>query len=168
MDEAQVERRGRCKLCRRQADLSKTHIPPKAADNSGTAQRGVEIEGDDGTRRYGLGRELEGGMWGRWFCEPCNNRTGRWDEEYLRWREDLLPALHDPRLPGNTVEIRSALLDPGAFVRSLWAWMIALSDHLGERHPEVGTAVLSGEPEDPRTTSGSFSPRHAISSPRSS
>lgn len=151
MDQTQLERHGRCKLCRRVADLTKTHVPPRAADNSGIAQRGVEVLGDDGVRRYGLGRDTEGGMWGRWFCTRCNNRTGRWDEEYLRWREDLLPVLHDPRRPGGRVALRSEQLDPGAFARSLWAWMFALSDHLWHLHPEVGEGVLSGEPVDPPT-----------------
>ena len=88
-------------------------------------------------------------MWGRWFCERCNNATGRWDEEYLRWIEDLFPALNDTRLPGDRLEISSTQLDPGAFARCLWAWMFALSDDLRGHQPAVAASVLSGDPVEP-------------------
>ncbi len=153
MDEPARARSGPCKLCGRIGSLTKTHVPPRASGNFGRGRRGKLIVGDDGIPRYGLSNhEEQGGMWGRWYCEPCNNRTGLGDEEYLRWCPDLLAALHDPANSGNTISFVSTLLDPGAFVRSLWAWGFALADNLRAACPDVAASVLAGDPVAPLAT----------------
>ena len=88
-------------------------------------------------------------MNGKWFCENCNGRTGLWDEEYLRWRPDLLAALHDPHKTGNRISAVLPSADPGAFVRCLWAWGFALATDLRPAIPDAADAVFSGEPVAP-------------------
>src|SRR5262245_45238716 len=67
-------RMGECSLCGRVTKLTKTHVPPKAAGNSGPARVAVEVV-EDGRSSIGLGTPKDGGMWGWWFCQDCNSRT---------------------------------------------------------------------------------------------
>ena len=144
---------GPCKLCGSVGKLSRTHVPARASGNAGPARRPTRVLGSDGVWRYDLGHEEDGGMWGRWFCEPCNNATGKWDEEYLRWAGDVFGALHHPSAgKGNRISARSSQLKPGAFVRALWAWMFALSDLLPAKYPDLATAVRTGAPAKPPST----------------
>jgi hypothetical protein len=103
-----------------------------------------------GGRTYALGREREGGMYGYWFCETCNNSCTRpWDEEYTRWVPPLFSALHETTSKGNSVEVTVGDFDAGAFVRCLWAWFFAAADGLRERVPHVAEAVRTGLPVAP-------------------
>jgi hypothetical protein len=149
LDQPSIRRAGICKLCGRIRAFTKTHAPAEAADNTGPVRVPVQVLGDDQVWRYGLStREYDGGMNGRWFCDECNNRTGRWDEEYLRWRPDLLVAL-DRIKRGNRISGVLPEADPGAFVRCLWAWGFALADNLRAAIPVVADAVRSGDPDPP-------------------
>jgi len=142
-------KRGRCRLCGKVTLLTKTHVPAQSAGNVGIARAPVEAVDEDGQRTYGLGREAPGGMWGRWFCGSCNNTTRAWDEEYVRWASGLFTVLRDPANSGNRLAARIVDVDPGAFVRCLWAWMYALADNLWDRYPVLAESVLSGKPAAP-------------------
>ncbi|MGH7540808.1 MAG: hypothetical protein ACRELC_07405 [Gemmatimonadota bacterium] len=137
--------RGRCRLCGDVTLLTKTHVPARSAGNVGTARAPIEVVDGEGQRRYGLGRETLGGMWGRWFCGQCNNATRRWDEEYVRWLPEIFASLHDPANSGNRLAARALDADPGAFVRCLWAWMFAISDNFLDRFPAIAASVRSGQ-----------------------
>lgn len=89
-------------------------------------------------------------MKGRWFCIECNGATGRWDEEYIRLQRALLLHLHDgPDLPRQRLMGPLTEFDPGAFVRSIWAWSFALDPTLSLRYPTVANAVRSGGAVEP-------------------
>lgn len=127
-------------------------MPPHASGNDGDARPAVERLTVEGDRVLDLGRPTAGGVWGYWFCENCNNRTGTWDQEYLRWQVPLLQKLHFSNEPRNgplVGEFTNA--DPGAFIRCLWAWMFALDRQLLHREPEVAKAVRTGGPCNPPT-----------------
>lgn len=139
-----------CRLCGARTKLTRTHVPPRAAGNSGRARRGVEHERGDGAVLTGLSRPKDGGASGLWLCRRCNGATGRWDKEYVQWVRGLVLQLHDGGAATGsrfTASIRAG--DPGAVVRSMWAWMFALDAELLTRQPALAKAVLTGAPVEP-------------------
>jgi hypothetical protein len=145
------DRQGRCRLCGRVAALTRTHIPPRAAGNQGPAREAVVVTDRQGNQFHTLGRPSGGGgMWRRWFCESCNSRTGRWEEEYIVWGFPVLQELHrqEPAV-GEPLALQFDDADPGALGRMLWAWMFAVDDGLREQLPDIADAILTGHPVEP-------------------
>lgn len=142
---------GTCGLCRFGGKLSKTHVPPQAAGNVGKAQPAVlHFSETTGESRIAWGTAHDGGMWGWWLCERCNNRTERWEAEYRRWKEQLEDAISSQPAPAwKRLSIHDPRSDPGALVRVFWAWMFAIDDGLGWGWPDLAESVLTGEPTDP-------------------
>jgi len=123
----------------------------RASGNEGKMRALVEEVHDEGSR-VRLGRESDGGIWGYWFCEPCNNATGRWDETYLRWQVAMLDVVHDPAKIGLSrgwIGGDVSSLDPGGFVRAVWAWAFARNEELRGMIPDVADAVRSGAAVNP-------------------
>lgn len=143
------DKRGSCRLCGAEGGLTRTHVPPEASGNDGKARSAVTRTEPGGVPMLDHGRESDGGMWGYWFCQPCNGATGVWDEHWLKWQAALLGSVQ--RRPQATDNVLHAGLNakPGAFVRSMWAWMFALLPGLLDEHPAVAEAVRTGEPVDP-------------------
>lgn len=144
-------KRGTCGLCGFQGKLSMTHIPPRAAGNVGEASPAVLFL-DESTRKssIGLGRPTYDGMAGWWLCARCNNRTARWEPEYLRWKIQISTAIDAHPAPAwKRLSIHDPSSDPGALVRVLWAWMFAIDEGLGWGWPKLAESVLTGEPTDP-------------------
>lgn len=141
---------GRCRLCGRDAQLSKTHVPANRAGNWGETRRAVTRVDEDGLSTLGLGRANEGGLWDFWFCIDCNSRTGAWDQEYIRVQKPLVLMLHDnpdharERLVGTLPQI-----DIGALVRAIWAWSFALLPTLIDCLPDLAEAVRTGDAIQP-------------------
>jgi len=145
-------RHGTCGLCGFVGKLSKTHIPARASGNTSPSRAAVERIDASGVPLIGLGRPRDGGLFGWWFCEACNGRTGQWDEEYVSWASPLVLALqegkHRARRP---LACAIETGDPGAFVRALWGWMFAIDDKLRAEQPALAQSVLSGEPVEAPT-----------------
>lgn len=84
----QGDKHGACGLCGGvpASGLSKTHVPAKATGNDGE-MRGLvrRYEDADSLPSVGLGRPADGGMWGWWFYEECNNRTGAFVEAMVEY-----------------------------------------------------------------------------------
>lgn len=141
----------RCGLCGHDGQLSRTHIPPRAAGNQGRARRLHEFIDEHGRsfvqlKNIGTG----GGGWGRWLCADCNQKTGEWDDEYGRWSRNLVLGLHDAGVrPGRELPIHLQRVAPGAVVRAMWAWMFALNPSLRLTQPDLAASVLSGDPVEP-------------------
>ena len=137
-----VERFGMCGLCGEAKQLSKTHVPPKAAGNSGKASRsGVNLN----TGELVQSRPREGGAWGYFLCEECNGATGNWDETLIEFvLEAGAHLLDEPNLEPITLQ-GQARWYRGRLVRSLLAGMFALSRGLQGQHPGLAKAVISGD-----------------------
>lgn len=140
-----------CGLCGFTGELSRTHIPPKAAGNQGRARRLLELIDEHGTSHLHLKNAgTGGGGWGRWLCEACNNTTGEWDEEYGEWSRNLVLGLHDGGIqPARELPMHLRSVAPGAVVRAMWAWMFALDSNLRHNEPDLAAAVLSGDRVEP-------------------
>lgn len=149
----QRQQLGDCNSCGLSCKRSKTHVPPKAAFNSGLASRSIVRRiGTDGSSTIGYGRKTEGGIWGYWLCESCNNKTAAWDDYYTNISKAVLAPLETrPRsfrlLPLNLHGFR-----PGAMVRSVLAGMVAMDPTLRSDRPKLVSAVFEGTarpwPED--------------------
>lgn len=141
---------GICRLCGTYGNLSKTHVPARAAGNQGRARYAVEFIDANGLSTTGLGRATDGGTWGRWFCEGCNGRTGKWDEEFLRWATpNLVIEIQRAKVrPGENFFYDKIEGDPAAFVRSLWAWAFAVDSELRKELPDLANAVRTGVAAD--------------------
>ena len=141
------KKRGECRLCGRYTYLTKTHVPAQSAGNVGTAQPPTAEIDEEGRETYGLGKERLGGVREYWFCGDCNNRAGEWDKCYTAWSRELQHLLDagEARV-GQRLSVRISRAAAGQFARCLWAWMFAIADDLRAQHPEIASAVLSGEP----------------------
>lgn len=140
---------GTCGLCGFEGKLSKTHIPPRAVGNVGKARPAVlYFDEATGESTIGLGRSAgQDGMWGWWLCARCNNRTARWEGEYLRWSADISRVIREHSAPAwKRLSARNPHADPGAFVRVLWSWMFAIDEKLRWGWPELADSILTGEP----------------------
>jgi hypothetical protein len=124
-----------CHLCRRSTALTKAHIPPRCAGNRG--HRVVRMRPTVDSEVLGYSRPLEGGLWLRTLCEPCNGLASAYDDDYgdlaaavarfdrLTTKAVLLP--HSAGVPAVSVS-------PGRVARSLLYGMVALAPAMNLVH----------------------------------
>lgn len=139
--------RGTCGLCGRAGSLSRTHVPPQAAGNTGAVKRAFLVR-DGGVT--GPGRREVGGMYVYGLCARCNSRAGSdYDGAYARFAREVGLFLRP--------EIRAILVDrdampavtlaPGLVARSVLCAMHALNPRLREKHPDLARSLLCGDSE---------------------
>lgn len=137
-------RRGRRSLCGATAELTQTHVPPRAAFNTGRSRRFVVNEANEMT----LDNGRDGGIriWGH--CEACRSATSLWDDEYIKWANCLVaPLVSSPRL-GQRSSLSGTFTDarPGRFVRAALSGMTSLAEGLLDSHPDLVGVVRAGQP----------------------
>jgi hypothetical protein len=157
----QASHRGRCRICGRDADLAREHIPPQAVGNKGQYRSFTFDEWlnrpEGGLDLYG-GDPGQGGVWGYTLCKPCNDLTGqRYGTEYKAWAAraahllgQLPPPTERDRNPEPFgVEFAFGSADdggvaPGDFVRQVLSMMCSLSGgwDLAGRNPQIRKAIL--------------------------
>lgn len=103
---------GVCKLCGNKRKLSKEHIPPSAAFNSGDYQ----VQSIDRYKTKDVNiwqtKKKQGGHFAYVLCVECNNRTGQWyGGEYKRLAEACAPFAN-PSYAGQIVPINLMELFP--------------------------------------------------------
>lgn len=95
-------RKGRCRVCGEDRDLTEEHIPPRGAFNKQRV-RSVAIEAVIGREDLDVpdeGQVVQGGIRGHALCEDCNNLTSRWGREYQVWAGAFMHLLgSQPKLP---------------------------------------------------------------------
>lgn len=128
-----------CQLCRRSTDLTKAHIPPQCAGNTGsrvTRMRPLirgEVMFHDAPK--------EGGLWLKTICQPCNGLASRYDDAYGDFvdrvsRVGLLNA-RAVALPGDSYGVPPIHVAPGRVARSLLYGVVALAPSLNLVHGEL-------------------------------
>lgn len=130
-----------------------THVPPRAAFNDGTERRWVVAETEDGDM-VERGRAREGGLRVFGHCEACHRATNPWDDEYIAWARgrtaglvQLARAGKAPH-PGGEPVAMQFMGRPGRFIRAALAGMGALAEDLYQTHPDLCTAVRTGQPAE--------------------
>lgn len=163
---------GRCRLCGKDADLTKEHIPPKS---SGNKERLTNLTFDDWLRdRMNVNSKTkhtvdQGGIFGYTLCRNCNSLTGQlYGNEYKDWVQrtkkiidgfgvGIVPQLNKTLGPfGENITIGSkedGAVKPGAFVRQVLSCMCSLSGSwdLAGRYPEIRRIILE-QSEEPLPT----------------
>ncbi len=138
-----------CGLCgeRVSGKLSKTHVPPQCAGNTGEAILRYRLEVVDG--RMVPGRRDKGGIWFRGLCGTCNSAAGHFDDAYGAFVK-LLPVpdeVHqDLWLPGNKVDVLNGPIRPGAIARSILFGAFALNPLLRTAIPAIASNLLNDKP----------------------
>ena len=103
---------GFCKICGNKKKLSKEHIPPSAAFNSGE----YKVQSINRYKTKGLTvwqkKKKQGGYFAYVMCIECNNRTGQWyGGEYKRLAKACSPFAH-PSNVGQIVPVKVPRLFP--------------------------------------------------------
>jgi hypothetical protein len=133
-----------CGICGHYGKLSKTHVPPQVAGNTGAVERtNMMNDSHDG---FGPGRWFIGGMWVRGLCRDCNNFAGqRYDLAYGDFAHRLLSWFDRPsRL--HLREAQAVSLAPGRVARSILSGMLGVSPHIRELHPTLARQMEAGGP----------------------
>lgn len=134
-----------CGVCGVWQRLSKTHVPPRAAGNTGAVTRArVRLA----NQLEQLGREDIGGMWVRGLCTRCNSLAGgRTDAAYAdfargltHWRERV--RYSRVALP---VDVPDVTFSPGRVARAVLYGMFAIAPNLRTQFPEIGEALARGD-----------------------
>ena len=132
-----------CGICGHFGKLSKTHVPPQAAGNTGDVERSDMMNARNG---IGPGRWLTGGMWVRGLCVFCNNLAGsRYDVAYGDFARRL-SKLIDSRSSLQFLGPQAVILAPGRVSRSILSGMLGISPHTRELHPMLALQMKVGGP----------------------
>lgn len=150
---------GVCLICGQAGRLSREHVPPRSAGNDRTfrAHSLTEWLARDSLEDLPGGRFEQGGVWGYTLCETCNNRTGRFSDEYRRWAATAarlltadLPddiASLDAAPVTKTLGIRIPDAMPGSFARQVLSMMCSVAGpwRLTDEHPELRGVLLDDQ-----------------------
>jgi hypothetical protein len=135
-----------CGLCGVLRVLSRTHVPPQAAGNTGRVTRApIRSHADDAV----LGRPSKGGLWVRGLCERCNNLAGnRYDAAYSDFA-NMLRAYTGParRLLIDERATPGVRFAPGLVSRSILFGMHAVSPNLRRLFPAFARQLLDEDDE---------------------
>lgn len=133
-----------CALCGTVTKLTKTHIPPKAAFNSGLGRRAMV----DGNNNLVLDSGKLGGLSPYGHCEGCRAATSPWDDEYISWAHTITGAIVTSPAVDTRPVLRVAAQEarPGRFARAALAGMTVLAEDLWETHPVFVESVRTGAP----------------------
>ncbi len=155
--------RGLCRLCGKEDNLTKEHIPPAA---SGNKQRQYVLTFGDWLKdrmetNTGSKHKVEqGGIFGHTLCRSCNSLTGTlYGTEYKNWVEKAIKIIEGYGVgaiaqmndtagkPADDIAFGSkgsGSVKPGAFVRQVLSCMCSLSGtwDLAGRYPEIRRIIL--------------------------
>lgn len=129
-----------CGLCGDRRRLTRTHIPPQCAGNTGlVARQSIRL----GSGRMDVGPPRVGGIHFYGLCEPCNNLGSRYDGAYKLLSQGLqsLWIKDDSLRVPDLLALPDFSFRPGAVARSLVLSMFGVSPLLSERWPEFAHAM---------------------------
>jgi hypothetical protein len=141
-------RRGPCSLCPAVGDRTLTHVPPRCADNDGSASLLCKTTDEIGVVSFVKGHERQGGSRFYSQCASCNGLVARYDPEWPLWVDEILRWLDSTarRVPDEGFPMILLARRPGSFVRSVLAGMFALTPTLRNGWPDLAEAIRTGAP----------------------
>lgn len=134
----------RCGVCGRVETLTKTHVPPRSAGNTGADVRRshfVMAEGDP-TVRAQDSRFLEGGMWVYGLCASCNGLAGKHDSDYA----EACRSTARGHLGARYWFPSSQAVSPGRVARSVLMGTFALAPHLRDIEGRLAYQLQHDDP----------------------
>lgn len=140
--------RAPCGLCGTVGPLTKTHVPPQAAGNTGLVSRRTMVTvSRDGRQTATDSLPRIGGIHFYGLCASCNQLQNLYDSAYVELVEIALPWVTTPlALPSGPREPTTARIRPGAVARSVLIPMFGLDANLRELAPDVAAALLAKSP----------------------
>ena len=148
---------GRCALCGEVGPLTREHLPPQAAGNTGA---GVEFRlenwlGRDADGEWTRGKPFQAGFWQPTLCRECNGRTGDlYAKEYRAWAASTgnllggLPDINDLQQEAHlrALEFKLSACLPGAFVRQVLSMLVSAASPapVTDGMPALRSIVLDG------------------------
>ncbi len=148
-----------CRICGSSGDLSREHIPPRTAGNTGKhyAHSFSDWLERDSLDDLAGGSHEQGGSFGWVLCRTCNSRTGRLATEYGRWCgmaaklfvEDLRPVeVMDAELVTPLVRVEFSGCRPAMFARQVLSMMVSLAGPwpVTALYPGLQATLLDGAP----------------------
>lgn len=138
------ERRTPCALCGTVAALTDTHVPPRAAFNTGEARRSMyDVDGN-----MLMSRPRGGGIrnWGH--CETCRQLTSPWDDDYIGWAHMFAGGLLDSPRVGERTSVAGVMprARPGRFARAAIAGLTTGAEGLYATHRRFVEDIVAGRP----------------------
>lgn len=128
--------------------LTKTHVPPRSAGNTGLVSRRTTLtlsRGGTQTARHSLPRI--GGIHFYGLCVSCNQLQNLYDSAYVDLVDIALPWLRTPlALPSGPREPTTAKIRPGAVARSVLIPMFGLNANLRHVAADVAAALHAETP----------------------
>lgn len=120
-----------CGLCGRHRTLTKTHVPPQCAGNTGSVKRFTIVS--DKSNRIGRQGQRIGGIHFLGLCAECNSGLQeKWDRAYCSFAKGLWPFALGGRLSIAAPRVQMPSMDilPGAIARSVLVSCFALNPNL--------------------------------------
>lgn len=133
-----------CGLCGESRQLTKTHLPPQCAGNTGLVARRRIVTNSTGAAEPS--RALTGGLHFFGLCADCNGLASRYDGAYCELVDIVRPSWirGTAMLPARRYAPPAAQCQPGAAARSILIGMFGLNAHLRVLYPEVAETLLAG------------------------
>jgi hypothetical protein len=130
-----------CALCQASTTLSKAHIPPQCANNTGAAVARARPYIQDHLRRWESPKE--GGLWLRTVCRQCNVLASKYDAAYGAFANALLRhAGRHPLIVPIQNGVPPVAVAPGRVARSVLHSMVALAPSLSLINPRFVRDLL--------------------------
>ena len=140
---------GHCHLCGSFGNLSREHVPPKAAFNNQPIweARVAEIFGANDFESFISPRsdKDQRGAWNYTLCEKCNSDTGSWYAPFfIRWAIDAMLYLRKVR-GAPSVAVPFHLLPLRVFKQIITMFFSACQEGLNKIEPDLVRFVLNKE-----------------------
>ncbi len=133
----------KCGLCGQKKRMSRAHVPPQCAGNTGLVTRShLLVRGNE----VAAGRADVGGLHFRGLCRECNTEVGSYDKAYGDFANAMRPLwVKDWQLElPEVVAVPDIIIRPGDVARSVIGGVAAASPMLRERWPILTEALRSG------------------------
>lgn len=130
-----------CGLCGNKTRLTKTHVPPQCAGNTGLVFRQFFLTDADQILRPGK-RQI-GGLHVYGLCQDCNGLQAPYDAAYGEFAQALYPCWirGDFSIPNGRMELPAQEITPGAIARSVVIGMFGFNANLRKLYPQLADSL---------------------------
>lgn len=130
-----------CGLCGTKTRLTRTHVPPQCAGNTGLVFRQFFLTGADQMLRPG--RRHIGGLHVYGLCGDCNGLQAQYDAAYGEFAQALYPywIRGDILIPNGRMALPTQEVAPGAIARSVLIGMFGLNANLRMLYPQLADSL---------------------------
>lgn len=130
-----------CGLCGAKTRLTKTHVPPQCAGNTGLVFRQFFLTSTDQILRRGS-RQI-GGLHVYGLRQDCNGLQALYEGAYGEFAQALYPCWirRDLAIPGGRMELPDQEIAPGAIARSVLIGVFGLNANLRNLYPQLAESL---------------------------